>query len=669
MSAKLLASVEESAPDESANPAPERKAAALDDAVGQLEQAPDYAKVRYQTQVFRLATDLMATLEGMYTVLERVPRLVRAGAFHGGPWDDPSKLLPHLVGIGLKGEGVYPSIEALSELRMVAIATDRMQDERIDADQAATFLREACAQNLDLMFPDASEESRIRPGVFDRAGRLFELICNEISVEGLMQTVVDEIELICAQRPIVTRRVLRLLDQAGRLTAEEDGQATQERLRRYTLAAGTTTALAAQAGTLTGYRRALHEMDEASLVDEARTFAAALTETGLGSPYHAVLLRWLARGSSEQLGLALGLNEAGLVNLKDNQELACQLIRVGLFPDTNYAILGLHSLLERGLLSRSEVAAGLRRLINIDVLPEVQARLLALCPPDAGITANSILLAGSLSMLGQPLGIGQGNNPACQAARGLSLWSQHAPGLLLSMLATAVRDGFVRLDFEGQVLRTDELLDSGQTHDLDLDPVSAVLVPHLDRLYARLLQLAAGRSEDPHKWVNPAMYGRWVPSGFASAFHPVTGAVVDHEAFVRRFYATHHPEYNDRYELVYPNPVGLMVTDVHANMLGPHAVSIQRIARAPDGELRVYFFNPNNEGRQRWGHGVVPAVVGHAEIPGESSLPLDQFVSRLYAFHFDPYEEGEAYAVPADLVRRVSQMARDSWGRACTWLE
>ena len=85
--------------------------------------------------------------------------------------------------------------------------------------------------------------------------------------------------------------------------------------------------------------------------------------------------------------------------------------------------------------------------------------------------------------------------------------------------------------------------------------------------------------------------------------------------------------------------------------------------------MRIYFFNPNNEGRQEWGQGVSPTVSGHGERQGESSLPFDQFLSRLYAFHYDPMEEGDAYAVPAELVETVSRQAAESWGRACTWVD
>jgi hypothetical protein len=280
-------------------------------------------------------------------------------------------------------------------------------------------------------------------------------------------------------------------------------------------------------------------------------------------------------------------------------------------------------------------------------------------------------LAGTLSVLGQPLGIGQGNNPTCQAARGISLWSLHAPGLLLGMVANAARDGFVASTFEGHEIRSDQLAvgipDADESLDPDLDPVSRLLVPHLDRIYARMLSLTALRGEDGHKWVNPAMYGRWVSSGFSSAIDPLTNAVRHHGAFVRQFYASHHPDYNDGHELIYPNPVGIMVTDVHGRLLGPHAVSLQRVDRGPEGTLRAYFFNPNNEGRQDWGFGVRPSVSGEGERPGESSLPFPHFASRIYAFHYDPQEMGEPYAVPAESVSEVSRMAQESWGRTLTW--
>jgi len=82
----------------------------------------------------------------------------------------------------------------------------------------------------------------------------------------------------------------------------------------------------------------------------------------------------------------------------------------------------------------------------------------------------------------------------------------------------------------------------------------------------------------------------------------------------------------------------------------------------------VYFYNPNNEGRQNWGQDIRPTVSGHGELAGESSLPFEQFASRLYAFHYSPYETGDAFAVDARAIERIETLARNSWGESYTWL-
>jgi hypothetical protein len=642
----------------------------LDEALVRLDEAAPFAKVRYQTELYRVAADLLDSDEGARVLGERAPRLEAAGAFAGGAWEDPSKLLPDLVGIGLKGEGVVPTIEALSELRITALATGEATHPHLSAERARRFLQEICAKNLDLMFPHPTEESRARPKVFARAERVFRLVRDHVTIDGLRDHVLEEIELLCAQRPVRTARILALIEQASRVPAGDEDSESQERLNLYRRATGGATPLARSSEDPATYRSHVLKLSDEEVRDEARAFAATLQATGLVSPYHAVLLRRIGRSDPEALSEALGVGDGGRAEIGRNAELVAHLIRLAVLPHTAPAVAGLVGVLERGLLSRGEVAGGLRRLIEIEIRPDVVELLLDRFPDSAGLSATSVLLAGTLGVLGRPLGIGQGNNPTCQAARGLSLWSLHGPGLLLGMIATAARDGFVKADFEGQELRSDEL-EPGLAKDgldLDLDPVSKLLVPHLDRIYAKMMQLVSLRPEDGHKWVNPAMYGRWVSSGFASAIDPTTGAVRHHAAFVRRFFATHHPDYNDGHELIYPNPVGIMVTDVHGGLLGPHAVSIQRIGSSPSGETRIYFFNPNNEGRQDWGRDTSPTVSGNGEQPGESSLPFDRFVSRLYAFHFDPLEEGDAFAVPEETVSAVSRMAAETWGRAYAWI-
>jgi hypothetical protein len=102
-------------------------------------------------------------------------------------------------------------------------------------------------------------------------------------------------------------------------------------------------------------------------------------------------------------------------------------------------------------------------------------------------------------------------------------------------------------------------------------------------------------------------------------------------------------------------------------MLGPHAVSLLRVEPDPQGELRAYFFNPNNEGRQVWGPDTTVSVSGNGEIPGESSLPFSRFAARLYAFHYHTLEGGELDAVPDSLITAVREDAKGSWGRSYQW--
>ena len=231
---------------------------------------------------------------------------------------------------------------------------------------------------------------------------------------------------------------------------------------------------------------------------------------------------------------------------------------------------------------------GLERLVDLDLMTNVRKALLSRNSRQDGVSANSILIAGVISVFSQPLGIGQGQYPTCQAARGISLWAQHAPGYLLGLLISAARDGFVEIPFEGETLKSDELpsitsLEVG----IEVDPVSQILVPHLDRIYAEMMKRAALRNQDGHKWVNPALYGSWVQTGLETIFaDPAKAVVSGYEGFVRRFFATHHPAYNDGHALMYPNPVGICITNNHGDYLGPHAVSIQRIANDPEGDLR-----------------------------------------------------------------------------------
>jgi hypothetical protein len=250
-------------------------------------------------------------------------------------------------------------------------------------------------------------------------------------------------------------------------------------------------------------------------------------------------------------------------------------------------------------------------------------------------------------MLGLPLGVGQGDNPTCQSARALSMWASNDPDFLLHVVARAARDDEVVMHFEGSA-SPHATCPSGVATSLptDLDPVSLLTVPHLDRIYAEMGRRCVDRPGDPHRWVNPEFHGWWAWRGFRIAVDVATGQLVDLEGFLRDMYATYHPAYNGDQPLTHPQPAGLAVTDTAGRFVGWHAITLLRVAPDPAGVMRMYFFNPNDDGGQDWGDGVLVSTADHGERYGESSLPFPHLASRLYIFHHDPLEVGHPELSP-----------------------
>ncbi|WP_064094289.1 hypothetical protein [Rossellomorea aquimaris] len=644
----------------------ERFMRALDD----LENSASFAKSMYQTDVYQEAQRLLETSEGLETLYRYANRFERAGVFQDGPWEQASKLQPPLVAGSLQAKGLPSIIEILSELRMLSIAEGEYDNPNVSSEMAGDYLNEVMVLNLNLLFPEATEVSRIEGGEeSERATELFQFLSQKLSYQALTTTLIKEIERLTAQRPIMVKRTTSMIKTAKRMLHSELSVAERLVLERYVAAIEGPSPLSKSISSPGEYRKKLMELSKEELEKESITFAQSMRETGLVSPHHAILLRFLSRKMQELIPVALQLNDKGKANLDEHSELVGQLIKVAIFPATKQSVYGLALMLERGVLSSSPVSPGLRRLIELDIRPEVRKTLLNAYKPGEGITANSVLLAGVISVLGQPLGIGQGLNPTCQAARGISLWSQHAPGYLLEIIPRAARDGDIDIKFEGIPIHSKDL-SGGLAPELhqELDSVSLVLVPHLDRIYSEMMMRVSLRGEDGHRWVNPEFYGDWVQKGFSNVIDPLTGRISDFQGFVRLFYSTHHPDYNDDYGLIYPNPVGIFITNVHGKLLGFHAVSILRITEDPKGDYRVYFYNPNNDGSQNWGQGIESSVMDNGEREGECSLPFHEFVSRLYAFHYNPYEQGDSFAVENDIVEKIEELARDSWGKDYSWV-
>lgn len=629
------------------------------------------ALIRHQHRVRLLSqVDVLTdTRAGLQLLRDRIAEIDAAGVFEGGPWEDPDRLVAPLVSGTLRAGGQTTLMEILSELRILAISEGEIERESYSAQRARGFLREVMVNSLDLLFPGDTEEDRtLDPGLRTKIDHLMHRLSTDVPLERIKDALGTEIELICLQRPIVTDRALRIIRLVHREIDLDATDVEDNRLLRFVEAVY---APSPEAGTrdAAGYEGYLRSAGVGALEEECRKLSGTMRDTGLAVDRHALLVRRVV-SEPELLSRALGLDRGGRAELEKHHAFVRELVDEAVHPSSARAVYGLSRLLDRGVLSHQPVRTGLERIESLDLHPRVQ-RTIERSRPDSLLEARQLLLADTLCVLGQPLGIGQGRNPTCQSARGISLWSRHAPGKLLDMIRTAAATNDLAMRFEGATVRASKVAEGllkEKEQDNELDAVSLVLVPHLDRIYNEMMRRAAHRGEDPHKWVNPAMYGHWIPTGFISAYHAPTGMIQDYDRFLRTFYATHHPDFNRGHDLAYPNPVGIFLTSSSGALIGFHAVSILRV-RVVDGEARVFLLNPNTEGRQRWHSDISPTVAGNGEEPGESSLPFDQFASRLYAFHFQPSDVGDLDAVDDEVVSRVARAARESWGRSYTWID
>jgi hypothetical protein len=640
----------------------------FDQALADIKESAGFAKNKYVSKILSSADALSGSPEGIEYLYSRMEQLHEINFFEGTVWEDANALVPTLVGGTLKSGGKNTVYELLSELRMLAIFRDDIKSSRISSDEAQGFLREVIVNNLDLVFPGGREEfQKLDKNTRKQISSLFDFILNYIPLDDIKKELLDEVELISAQRPIIMDRVAEIVALVHQKLALDSGDTVDEKLQVYVKAKYHPTTLAETCGSAEKYGKALKSLGADQLKDECTEMSRSMAKTGLVSEYHVPLVQHVAENRT-LLGKVLGLNKSGVAELAAHHEFAVELINKTVRHATRRCIYGFGRLLERSLLSHQPVLSGLKRIMSLDIHPEVSKNILKTSLANEIDDTNTLLEADVISMLGQPLGIGQGWNPTCQSARGISLWSQHAPGKLLRMIITAAKENNLSFRFEEKVINSRELIKGVATEiDFNLDVVSIVLVPHLDKIYNRMMQLSNLRPEDAHKWVNPAMYGQWIPTGFISAYNAQTKTISNYEKFVRTFYITHHPKYNGGHDLAYPNPVGIFITSAQGKLLGFHAISILRVADH-EGETRVYFLNPNNEGRQSWQHNIQPTVAGNGERRGESSLLFHKFASRLYAFHYNESDLREPEAVDANEVECVEKLAKESWGEAYTWI-
>lgn len=662
-----------------ADPVPVKSDALIADSIrefertlGKLEQTRPFAKGVHQLRLCSLAMKLLDSDTGIAAMYAVAPRFDAAGVFHGGDWAEPQFLDPGKVRASLDGDGMYPAVESLSELRLLALASGDAESDAVTAAEARTFLEDVLARNLDIPFPAASEVTRQTVTRNRRLTRLFAFLLDRLGTDGIVDALANECERMLLQRPIMVQRVEKMLRSAVAVFATEptpsDGPGHQH-VRWMIEALDGPTALSQAAENPGAYGDALKSQDRVVLAEEAQSFGQRMNDTGLVSPPHATLLRYLAVEHPSLLPDALALDRIGRTSFAEHQRLVVDMIGHAVLPETARCIYGLSRLLNLGILFFPPVAPGLRRLMVTEIQPAIGRLLQTASQLESPPHPNALLLAGTLSVIGQPRGVDQGHNPTCQAARAISLWSQNDVGYLLEIVSRAARDDELVMHFEGDAIRSTEL-SFGLAEELhtELDPVSLVLTPHLDKIYMEMSRRTIGRDEDGHKWVNPEFHGWWVYRGFASLVDAETEGIKDFDGFVRTFHAAYHPDYNGARDLVYAQPCGVVSTTADGEFVGWHAVSIQRIAVDPSGLWRVYFFNPNHDKGQNWGQGIVTSTCDAGELEGESSLPFEQFLMRLYVFHYQRSELGDPARVPIDMIDEIRNAIVESWARDRAWL-
>ncbi|MFO7551170.1 MAG: hypothetical protein R6W80_07165 [Haliea sp.] len=636
----------------------------FDAAIANLAATNAVAGVSPVFDVLEAARALMLEAEGLEAIYQRVPALEAAGVFRGSDWDYPQTLAPSLAARTVRqGEPVATLIESLSQIRLLAVARGDYQHPSTSPEHAHHFLAQVMAMNLDLVVSDLHDADRLRPEGLGYAVRnLYDYLLQHLGYENLLQQLVAEVWRVLAQRPIQVAGVKHMVTQIAvclHSATAVAGDAGDDAQQLVSALFSPTQASRDDPG-IDVYAERLAAMDDATLLQEAIAFAQAMHKTGLVSPYMPGFIRYLRTRWNALIPTVLGLSQTGADAFHCYSALVHKLIDEALFVETSQAAYGLAMMLERGILYSPPVAPSLWRQLGLSLCEAASEKIATVF--GSGRSPECFLLADVLNLLGLPLGVGQGNYPTCQSTRALSMWAYSEPAELLRIVAWAARDDEVVIRFEGDSISSRELGAGLATEPpVEVDAVSLITVPHLDRIYFEMGRRSAGRGEDPHKWVNAEFHGDQVGLGFRIAVDVFTGGLKDFEGFMRDFYAAYHPFYNGGIPVINPQPAGIAVTDSASRFLGWHAITIQRLAIDPSQVVRVYFFNPNNDGGQDWGQGILTSTQGHGERYGEASLPVAEFASRLYVFHYDPLEIGDPTTVPVAEVHRAMCLAKDSW--------
>lgn len=641
-----------------------------------FQDAPSFTKDDKRKRLISQIDLLCRKEEGVELLYHRLPDLDQSGFFNGTVWENPNNLVAGLVKGTLLAGPPTSTVEVMNELRILSISEGRINHPEFSAEQAYGFIHDMLVNTFELAFEDFSHEgwsNRYAEGELKKIKMLFQLVRQRVDLQQIKPHLLEKIEVIVAHRPIVVTRIKRMLSVINQELELDLSDEQDRKLNYYINALFGPSELARKYKSDGQYETALENLSYAALKQECETIGQHMFDTGLVSEHQLVLLHFVLKHHSDLVPDVLALNAHGRADYERHQRFVEEVIQGFIVPGNKQAIYGLARVLQRNILSRKTAWHAINRLVKIEVHPEVAKRLKQGNLTKFNLSPMQSLIGGTLCVLGLPLGVRQGNNPTCQSARGISMWSRHAPAKLINMLIDGATGNNVVFRYEGAQIQSGDVLEGlTQQFDFQLDPVSIILVPLLDKVYNEMMKQAGLKhfGKDPHASVNPAFYGHWIQTGFRSVYNAALHAVQKYDEFVRIFYASFHPDYNGGHHLIYPVPTGIFITDSSAQMLGYHAISLLRIEKAPETEeWRAYFFNPNSQGKQDWGQGIQPTVWGNGERHGESSLPVHEFVSRVYAYHYNELRlEDKHLKVPADKVAQITKLSKESWGRKYRWI-
>ncbi len=589
----------------------------------QLAQATLPSKKLFQQAVLDEASVLLEEHNGLEILYHYAPLFDQSGIFVGKPWENVQKLNPVLVRGTFHAGGSTAVAEALSELRILAIASGDYVHPEMSAVEANEFLTKVLALNIDLLLMKETEENRVNMLYKDQqVSEILRFISEHCFSPRVFQNVYQEINNLAVQRPIVTDKILKLITSARKLT---DGlENVDSSLLLYEKAVYSPSDMSI--GTEEDhYETKLKDASDLLLTTEAEQLLSSMVQTGLVSTFHAIFLNYINKEKPYLLHHILAVDEKAKDNLQSNLSLISSLITTSITRQTRRSIYGLVRLLQRDIFT-NELIMELEGLIKVPIYDKIKNRLIYFHKSANANTLKSLLVSEIVSILGTPLGIGQGFNPTCQSTRALSYWAQKEPAMLLKMINQFLKKGYITIHFEGRAFSSDILSPVPLEDEMNIDAVSFLLIPHLDSIYFEMLKAADGRGQDSHKWINPAFHMTGIWQGFSDIYSDF-----DFQANFLRYY---HPANNPDVNKELPQPAGITIYNRSGQVLGAHAVLIQRIAPDLRGTIRVYFYNPNNDSLQIWGSSIQTSVTGNGELEGESSLPIEEFMHFLYAFHY-----------------------------------